>query len=282
MQSENQNNLKIQNDYGVIIGTSRNQEWLLPWWWMHFSAHNSLPVTFVDFGDLSTEAVEWCKKRGDVVRLELSNSFMASKDAIDPKDAQLWEKMHPEVWKLRFTWYKKPFALLLSPYKKTIWLDPDCQVRGSLIELFEQCENPAGIAVAPEHESSQNLNMSRNLMREGEIMCNAGVVVFRKDSKIIQQWAEQSKTLNHLYCSDQQLLVHVLFSQKLPFSLLSQMYNWTVDQGPNQNAVIYHWWGSAGKQILQNQVEFLNKQIFCNLTFSDTWDINEKSKLQLP
>ena len=84
---------------------------------MYFRLYNDQPVTFVDFGDMSTKAVQWCQKRGLVIKLELSDSFMAKKDAIDPYQAALWEKMQPNVWALRFTWYKKPFALLQSPFK---------------------------------------------------------------------------------------------------------------------------------------------------------------------
>ncbi len=261
---------------GVIVGTSKNQEWLLPWWWMHYRLHNDYPVTFVNFGDLSPEAVEWCSKRGHVVDLELTDEFMAKKEAIDPSTAKIWEAMHPAVWGFRFTWYKKPFALLLSPYKRTVWIDLDCQVRGSIKQLFTSCRNDAGFAAVPEHEWSQQLNLSRGLIKHGEMIFNAGVVAFTKESKIIEEWAKQSREKNHLYCSDQQLLAHVLFNQKLNFTALSPNYNWTIDLQFNKNATILHWWGSDGKIKLKSQIEGLSQNLLVNLSFVD--DVSPDSK----
>ncbi|MBA3604167.1 MAG: hypothetical protein H0W50_11150 [Parachlamydiaceae bacterium] len=51
--------------------------------------------------------------------------------------------------------------MLKSPYQRTIWLDVDCQVRGSIDDLFTKCVNEAGIAIAiaPEDEDSQLINI---------------------------------------------------------------------------------------------------------------------------
>ena len=130
-------------DEGVIVGSDRNQEWLLPWWWMNFRLHNNHPVAFVDFGDMSPSAVSWCQKRGPYFKLNPVTNFVAQKEFIDPQKAALWEKMHPTIWSLRLSWYKKPFALQMSPFKRSLWLDVDCQVRGSIEPLFALCENEA-------------------------------------------------------------------------------------------------------------------------------------------
>lgn len=179
-------------DEGIIVGTSQRQEWLLPWWWMHFRTHNEHSVTFVDFGDLSAQAINWCSKRGQVVQLHLSDAFMKQKKEIDPSLVSLWENIQPNVWVLRFTWYKKPFALALTPYKKTLWLDLDCQVRGSIQQMFEFCENEGGFAVAREHQLSQNLNLHRKVIAQGETMYNAGVIVYKNDSPVLQKWKDST------------------------------------------------------------------------------------------
>lgn len=257
---------------GVIVGTSQRQEWLLPWWWMHFRLFNNHPVTFVDFGDLSTAAIEWCKKRGHVFHLDLEDTFMAQKKDIDPEQAVLWEKMQPNVWALRFTWYKKPFALLLSPYKRTVWLDLDCQLRGSIQPMFELCENEGGFAAASEHQPSQMLNLERGMIAPGQTMFNAGVLVFHQNSKIVKEWAERSIDQNRIHCSDQQLLATILNSKKYPFTTLSPLYNWTADRGGIPEAVILHWWGDNGKKCILATIDFLNTKLNFNLSFNDLSD----------
>lgn len=258
----------FQVEDGVIVGTSRRQEWLLPWWWMHYCLHNNFPVTFVDFGDLSDEAIKWCRERGRVIKLELSDEFMTGKEGIDPKQAAMWEKMQPNLWTLRFTWFKKPFAILLSPYKRTLWLDLDCQIRGSIHPLFELCENEGGFAIAAEHPPSQHLNLMRGIIKPGEVMYNAGVLVVKKHSAILNEWIARAKDQNHLYCSDQQLLASILNSKKFIFTTLSPVYNWTADMAFKPEVIILHWWGDQGKKSITFIMENLTRNFHFNLTFN--------------
>nr|WP_166154713.1 hypothetical protein [Neochlamydia sp. AcF84]NGY94503.1 hypothetical protein [Neochlamydia sp. AcF84] len=252
---------------GVIVGTSHRLEWMLPWWWAHFRQHNEHPVLFVDYGDMSLQAKNWCQQRGELIKLELTDTFMARKDQIDPMQACLWEKMQPQVWDLRFTWYKKPFALLLSPFKRSLWLDLDCQVRGSLQPLFEGCENEAGFAVAAEHALSQELNLHRKIITPGQIMYNAGVIAFAKHSKIIKDWAALAVEQNHLFCSDQQLMAHILNSHHGSFTALPAIYNWTADQKFSSDVVILHRWGDEGKRNIAKIMEILTREMNFNFSF---------------
>ncbi len=257
------------SDEGVIVGTSRGQEWLLPWWWVHYQVHNTHPVTFVDFGDLSPEALAWCHQRGPVVQLALSDSFMAKRENIAPEKARLWSTMHPNIWFVRFEWFKKPFALHRSTYQRTVWIDLDCQVRGSIAPLFALNLGEAQIAVAPEPDDSQLLNLQRSIISAGQTMYNAGVVVCQRGSKLIDLWVEKTLTENAHFCSDQQLLVHLLHSERLSFCSLARLYNWTVDRGENPDAVILHWWGRQGKELLKQRIDFMNRKLAMNLALKD-------------
>ena len=236
---------------------------------MHFRLFNPYPVTFVNFGDMSAGAIDWCQKRGHVIKLDLLDSFMAKREAINPAEAVLWEKMQPNVWSLRFTWYKKPFSLLLSPYERTIWLDLDCQVRGSLQPMFTLCENEGGFAASAEHPPSQKLNMERKMIMPGQTMYNAGVLVFSRHSPIVKEWADRAIDQNRFYCSDQQLLANILNSRKFPFISMSSQFNWTADREFNPEAVIVHWWGDMGKKALASMMEHLMRQLNFNLSFDD-------------
>lgn len=261
---------------GVIIGTDRRQEWLLPWWWMHYAMHNTYPVTFVDYGDLSEGAVAWCKNRGNLVRLDLADDFLAKKEAVDAVKAKDWESMHPDVWELRSAWYRKPFALKLSPYGKTLWLDSDCQVRGSLKPLFSTPLEQGGFAAVPEHVFCQEMNLKKGRMRPGEITYNSGVLLFEANSPIVNEWVKKSREANFEQCSDQQMLVQVLHDLKIPYTSLDPVFNWTIDQGLNPDALIYHWWGSEGKKSIQHQLEMLNKMMGVNFSFRDIQSASEE------
>lgn len=249
---------------GIIVGADANQEWLLPWWWMNYNLHNRLPVTFINFGTLSEKAIEWCRRRGDLIDLELNTDFIATKEGIDPETAKMWESMHPEIWRIRLEWFKKPFAMIKSPYEQTLWVDLDCQVKGPVEPLFEHCLNEAGIGLAAEAEYSQKLNLHRKIILPGEIVLNSGVVVFAHDSKVIEEWVKQAQLNNHLHFGDQQLLVRILFTMGLKFSLIPATYNWIVESGMNPNAHILHWSGRF-KNCLKQQIEQLHQLYGINL-----------------
>jgi len=53
---------KKVSDKRTYRSCDKGQQWLLPWWWEQYSAHNSYPVVFVDFG-LSEKGIA-CAKRG--------------------------------------------------------------------------------------------------------------------------------------------------------------------------------------------------------------------------
>ena len=138
--------------------------------------------------------------------------------------------------------------------------------------MFKLCENEGGFAAAPEHQASQNLNLQRNMISAGETMYNAGVLVFHRHSKIVQEWADRTIDQNHLHCSDQQLLASILNGKKYSFTSLSPLYNWTCDRGIKPEAVILHWWGDNGKKAILTIVNVLTNQLQVNLTFDDFSD----------
>ncbi len=63
---------------GILIGCDQNQEWMLEWWWAHYSRHNCYPVAFVDFG-MSQEAKKWCQSKGHWISLDAPKNFVFPK-----------------------------------------------------------------------------------------------------------------------------------------------------------------------------------------------------------
>lgn len=222
---------------GVLVGCDQNQEWMLPWWWSHYSKYSFLPVAFADFG-MSGKAKEWCKDRG--VLLEVAGPESLSKEGVAEHLAAEWEKAYQEgVWTSRNGWLKKPLAMKNTPFDRTLWLDLDCEIIGSIMPLFQKIHSHAGIAMAKEPSE------------EGEEPTyNSGVVVFQKDSPLIQKWAEVCLHGHTQFLSDQTAINSLIHESHIEIAELPAIYNWRVSFGVNIEAVILHWTGAWGKEII--------------------------------
>jgi hypothetical protein len=222
---------------GVIVGSDLSQEWLLPWWWDHYRIHNSYPVTFFDFG-MSDPMKRWCAERGDVIRLGISSLFVKEREEIAPELVQRWEEdCGTKFWELRAGWFKKPSALIRTPYQKTIWIDLDCEIRGSLHPLFSSCDEQIALVEEP----------------EGGV--NSGVVAFPRTMLfLMQEWEDRSLQENGRYRGDQDILYALIQEKKVPFISLPLIYNWLRTWGDNPQAVIFHWHSAQGKTVIRYQI----------------------------
>jgi hypothetical protein len=281
---------------GIIVGADQRQEWLLPWWWSHFSKYNRLSVAFFDFG-LSPSMREWCSQRGILLSLPKSPIFVKDRDEVDPLKVESWEKRYPDTfWEARNGWFKKPLACAHTPYQRTAWIDLDCEVVGSLTGLLGACDSAPCIALAKDRfaaipkeiqESASSKEapqifcseraavpegttgvrakngeesrrgMDRSLNHEGYIY-NSGVIAFQKEHPLILDWARQAVTRNGEFRGDQDLLSQIIFEQKVEVHLLPPEYNWPVGCGEEPGVMIYHWLGEAAKAVLRNQVALEN------------------------
>lgn len=225
---------------GVVVGSDQTQEWLLPWWWDHYTHHNRYPVTFADFG-LSLEKKMWCRERGTLVTLR-EIDFALERDAIDPELVAVWEAQFGKAfWPSRGAWFKKPLACLSSPFERSLWLDLDCEVRGNLAPLFELAEHPSGIAMARDSFEVPGIY-------------NSGVIAFRRDLPLLHDWARASFEQNHTFRGDQELLSYLIAEQKLTIGEISPLYNWSRCQGDKPDAVIYHWHGEHGRAVIKHEL----------------------------
>ena len=233
---------------GIVVASDLTQEWLLPWWWEHYQKHNTHPVCFIDLG-MSHEMKEWCRQKGKWIPLvdikpffdEIEEDFnfsIAQKEDLPSSLAQEWENVFDsQVWAYRNVWFKKPLACLLSPYSKSIWIDLDCEIRGSIASLFPLCENPSEISAAKVF-----------------FHFNSGVFVFKKEAPIIRDWAIQSIQNNHLFSGDEEVLSSIIENKKLPIQELPLIYNWSRLYPDNPDAVILHWHGKYGKAVINHQI----------------------------
>ena len=229
---------------GIVVGSDLTQQWLLPWWWEHYRRFNTYPVTFVDFG-MTEEMKQWCRERGHFVSLPVADIFVAEKKEVDSSLSEQWEGIYgTRFWPSRNAWFKKPAACLQSPYRLSIWIDLDCEIRGSLKELFDLCETGSGIALAKEdHESTPH-----------QIGYNSGVIVFKQGISLIESWADGAFDSNESFAGDQDILSKIIHDQKWTVTVLPSIYNWSRCSVENPQAVILHWHGLYGKSYIHHQI----------------------------
>lgn len=255
--------IEVHDCDGVIVGCCQNQEWLLPWWWMHFRMHNEYPVTFFDFGDMSSLARNFCSKRGGLVNLApVKNHIVLEKNLTENCKSQ-WESEGVNLNVSRSAWFKKPFACLQSPYKRTLWIDLDCQIRKSIEPIFEFCENSLNMAIAAEPDIIQLLHQNSGILCYGEIEYNTGVIVFKHGCNIIQKWAKMCLQRNDSFRGDQEALSRMAFENDLQLPLLLPIHN--CRELDVKSVIIFHWLGGT-KNPIRKQIELLESK--CNMDFS--------------
>lgn len=235
----------LRDEVGVIVATDVVQEWLLPWWWEQYRKHNSHPVAFIDFG-MSDEKKEWCRERGEFVDLPVADNFVKKQHEIELSQFGNLEDLGQHYWVSRNAWFKKPLAFLQSPFKTTIWIDLDCEVRGPIGKLFDFADHPSGIGIVKEQlQTSPKISIY-----------SSGVVVYQRGLPLIQEWADSAFSRNEEFLGDQDLLSQIIAENKLEVANMPFIYNWAVFYGANPDALIYHWGGEFGRFIIKNKESY--------------------------
>lgn len=234
-----------EKERGVLCGCDAEQEWLLSWWWGHYSATNAFPVTFIDFG-MTEEGRRFCQERGELLSVSIDNTFVKRKEQLLPGTAAAWEAVYgPTLWPARLRWFKKPFALLHSNYRSGLWLDLDCEVLAPLDALFTAATDESQLALVREHVTEH-----LPLFDPG-VLYNGGVIAFLHGADILLEWAAWSIEKSGDFWSDDAMLSALIYTRALRIVELPDVYNWRLAKGVNINAIIHHWAGSAGKAYIR-------------------------------
>lgn len=246
---------KATEEKGIVVAISREQEWLLPLWWSNYSQFNSYPVLFVDFG-MSSQAKKWCKEKGRLLKLTPPEQFMADKNSIPQNLSQKWHQHFQKVHNTpkRVYWFQKPLAMLKSNFKKTLWLDLDCIVRGALEPVFYFLnKKKLGCVKEPPHIQTKRLQLG--LREKREILYNSGVLVYSHGISFMQQWAKAAIEENHLFYGDQELFSNLVFRKKMKLAQMPLSYNWPIFYGINPEAKIVHYINDSGKDLLRKMLQ---------------------------
>ena len=235
----------IEGSQGILVASDKQQEWLLPWWWGHYSRCNNYPVAIVDLG-MTEEAKAWCQEHGTL--LALPRTRCLKKEETPSEKALQWEKCFGTTfWPSRSSWFIKPLAMMQTSYHKTLWLDLDTEVRASLEPLFQEEHE---LAMAQEPEFSKNHEISHGLIHENEKLFNAGVVLYKAKSAAMALWAQEALKNAPYFWSDQHVAARLHYQNRLTIQELSPLYNWRFTQGENPEAIIVHYVGNMGKEYI--------------------------------
>lgn len=228
---------------GILVAADERMEWLLPWWWARYSAHNNWPVAFVDLG-MSHFGKTFCKEKGLLLSLELDKTFHPH-----PLYAEKWKAISTTVFiENRKRWLQKPFAFLLTPFEQTLWVDLDCEVLASLSPLFAL---EGDLWLAEETEAALTKEREAQIIHEDEMLYNSGVVLYSSQSPLIQKLVPFVLEKGEQFWSDQHALSRLIYQEKATIGTLPEHYNWRMAQGLNLHAVIVHWVGSWGKEYIR-------------------------------
>jgi hypothetical protein len=217
---------------GILVAADAALEWILPWWWERYSSYNKWPVAFVDYG-MNGPMLNWCRQKGAVISFQERNfsKLSLADEGIEKEWKALYGLSYSQV---RQCWFKK-----------TIWVDLDCEILAPLDDLFSYCQEPFFFAIAKEHRC-EGLDLTHPDME-----FNSGVFVYEKDCEILSKWAELVFNHGHQYGSDDRALSSLIRSAQYSFSVLPSIYNWRMAQGVPLAAKIIHWCGEWGKQYIR-------------------------------
>ena len=84
---------------------------------------------------------------------------------------------------------------------------------------------------------------------------NSGVVVFRKNTPIIDRWATSCQILHDRFGGDQEILSYLISEENISIGELEARWNWSRCSVPNPNALVNHFHGDNGRMIIRHQME---------------------------
>lgn len=245
---------------GVIVGCSKDHEWMLPWWWMHYCIHNEFPVTFFDFGDMSPLGKEWCQRKGQLLTLRIpTESFIAKREEVPSEQNLIWESHHNlDIHLARQSWFKKPFACLQTPYERTLWIDLDCQVRGSIAPIFMCSDFSGEIAMVEEPPPILENHRNSKLIHPEEMEYNGGVIAFKHGAVLVQEWAKMCIEHNRVLRGDQEAFSRMIYQRGIKITPMHPSYNWRAHLPYSSPAVIVHFPGNC-KIFIRDQINMFSK-----------------------
>lgn len=184
---------------------------------------------------MSEAAKKWCSDKGLILPFEKSHDFVVPKEGLTAARRKKWESMcSAEVWRMRKSWFKKPLAMLQTPFQKNVWMALDCEVCQPIDAIFNEIgSNTLGaVKVGKRHYTS-------------------GVIVYDKKASLLKAWAEACLTKHCSCIKAEEVLTQLICKNKYPFKELGEEFNWLMGWGYNLHLKIAHWACSWGKLCIE-------------------------------
>jgi len=214
---------KYDAEAGIVTGCDKNQEWLLDWWWAQYAAHNTLPVAFFDMG-MTDAGREWCRQHGRLMKSPVAGRFGTG-------------NMH------------KPFVLVKSPWRQTIWLELDCEVRGNVECLLKYGQGATGLMF--DHYYKRQLGAGSP---PDEPLYSTGLIVTVNGDKLIPEWCKDTLTRYRQFRNDGDTMKATLWRLKYKPNDIPNELHRVRCEGNHPEALTMHWSGRQGKEIIRRQI----------------------------
>jgi len=226
------------SDQGVVTGCDGSHQWMLPWWFFHFRKHNpNIPVGFFNFGGMTQECIKWCS----------TNGYYADLSDI----------------KTKMNWFKKPFAIWHSPFKKTMWMDNDCETQKPVDGFFSFVTNEKEISATYDPFNTFCISYTHRVIKNP---IATGVIVSYSNNELIGEWARKCRQANQIR-GDQEVLNYILSIRKknkeytTKIRIMPAEYQWLrIYNQINTNAYIMHWTGPDGKKHIKKCIDDLKPE----------------------
>lgn len=238
---------------GIMIGSDHALETWIPWWFANYSKYNNFPITVADLG-MSVEMRKWCEERWEVLPLDVPMSLLKNRMPLIQERFSKKGKLRPQK---RLCWFRIPFALLQSPYRRTIWMDVDCLVMGKIDELFDYAENPYGVVLGEDNRKEKiQTKVELGIIKPGEKHFNCGVMPYIHGNDLIKKWAISIIEKEGYYLGNQVFFLELLSELGINLPSFPKKFNWIVpESGINREAIILHFIEDAkdmGVQLVED------------------------------
>jgi hypothetical protein len=169
-------------------------------------------------------------------------------------------------------WFAKPLAILRSPFRWTLWLDLDCEVRGPLAEAFAYADRGLAVTADPYYPESSSGTAFRGCAGTGSKVrrrrdspwracatplpvLSTGVVGVRHGEPAVQTWAAQVFRRLERIRDDQAALNEIREVHADRIVLMPRRFQHLRLAGDaGADALVVHWTGPEGKRLIQEQI----------------------------
>ena len=78
------------------------------------------------------------------------------------------------------------------------------------------------------------------------------MIAYHKNSPLLSLWRDLCFHQNDQFLGDQDALTFLINSEDVEVTELPSKYNWVIRDGVNMDAIVLHWAGPWGKEVIRS------------------------------